>query len=49
MTPEEKAKYYIEQLGKEGAWRQAADEWHNSDTDEEREYYSKVMDAVNAL
>lgn len=49
MTPEEKAKYYIEQLGKEGAWRQAAEEWGNSDTDKEREFYSKVMDAVNSL
>ena len=49
MTPEEKAEYYVEQLGKEGAWRQAADEWGNADTKEERDYFDKVMDAVNAL
>ena len=49
MTPEEKAKYYVEQLGKEGALRQVSDEWGNADAKEERNYFSDVMDFINAL
>jgi len=46
-TPEETAKYYIEELGPLGAFRQAVDEWHNSNTQEELDYWSKVMDIIN--
>ena len=49
MTAEEQAKYLYSNLGQIGAWRQAAEEWSNSDTPEEREYWDKVMDLINAL
>lgn len=44
-----KAKYLIEELGKEGALRQCYEEIGNSDTVEEREYQYKVIEAINAL
>lgn len=46
LTPKECAKYYLDELGNEGAFRQAGDEWHNSNTPEELEYWSKVMDIL---
>ena len=43
------AKYCIKELGDEGGWRQAADEWGNANTDIERKYYSDVMDIIKLL
>lgn len=40
---EEKANELTEELGPDGAWVQAADEFHNSFDNEERHYWSEVM------
>lgn len=49
MLPEERAKYLVEQLGKEGALRQCYEEIGNADTIEEIEYQYKIIDAINTL
>ncbi len=46
IEAEERAKFLIKQLGKEGALVQAAEEWGNADTDEEREYQNLVGDII---
>jgi len=46
ISARETASFYIKELGEEGGWKQAADEWGNSNSDEERSFYSEIMDII---
>lgn len=49
MTAEDRAKYLVEQLGKEGALRQCYEEIGNANSVDEIDYYQKVAEAIISL
>ena len=49
MTIEETANHLVKELGKDGGWRQAAEEMGNSDLEDDQIFWSEVMSVIIAL